>query len=635
VAAALAVLARVTGALPGGEVRPGQQRMCAGVADAIEQGVPAVFRAPTGSGKSAAYLAACLAAREPVVVATASIALQDQLATKDVPHVVAHAGLVPPPEVAVLKGRANYVCRARLAERERAAQQGTLDLAATGATAKVRDDLAAITAWAQSTITGDRAELATEPDPEAWRQVSVGGDECPGASQCPHGGSCFAERATATAREADLIVVSTHLYALHLAIGGYLLPDHRVVVFDEVHEVESIVSQVLGVSITPGRLRWLATSARNAQAGERPALDAVVAASSMLEEALAPLDGQRLDPSALPDPVVAAITSARDSVNRLVESARKSAAAADTSRAAASGAAAEAKAAALRIVKSGGQLVTDLDRPAAPGVDAVVFVEGSSLRVAPLDVASTLRTMLWDEGVVGIGASATIDDRLPARLGMSSTTVVDIESTFDVRRNGLLYVPRLPDPRHADWEAAAHDELAELIAAAGGRTLALFTSWARTRAAAAALRPRISTPVLVQGEAPRAQLLAGFVQEEAASLFATTSFWQGVDAPGRTCVLVTLDRLPFPRPDEPIVQALRERAGDRAFDEVDLPRTATMLAQGVGRLLRTADDRGVVAVLDRRLAEAGYRRAILDAVPRLRRTRERSEAVAFLCDVTG
>jgi ATP-dependent DNA helicase DinG len=139
----------------------------------------------------------------------------------------------------------------------------------------------------------------------------------------------------------------------------------------------------------------------------------------------------------------------------------------------------------------------------------------------------------------------------------------------------------------------------------------------------------------VQGEAPRAQLLAQFVAEEATSLFATTSFWQGVDAPGLTCVLVTLDRIPFPRPDEPIMQALRERAGDRAFEEVDLPRAATMLAQGVGRLLRTADDRGVVAVLDRRLAEARYRRTILDAVPRLRRTREQQEAIVFLREIVG
>jgi ATP-dependent DNA helicase DinG len=626
------VLERVTSALAAGEERPGQRQMCEDIAAAIEEGRRTVFRAPTGSGKSAAYLAACLASGRTTVVATASIALQDQLGAKDLPHVVAHCGLDPVPTFAVLKGRANYVCRARLAERERAAQQGTLDI---DGSARRRVDLAAITAWAATTITGDRAELATEPETDSWRQVSVGGDECPGASQCPHGSTCFAERAVALARDADVVVVSTHLYALHIATGGFLLPEHDVVVFDEAHEVEAIVSQVMGAAITPGRLRWLAASARAASAAEPRSLEVLTSAALDLETSLAALDGKRLDPAELPVEVRDAITLARDGASRVVAEARRAASAADGSRAGASAAAAEAKAAAQRIVKSGSQLIDDLDRPAAADTDSVVFVEGSALRVAPLDVAASLRAGLWERNAIAVFASATVDDRLPARLGLHGVAVTNVESTFDVRRNGLLYVPRLPDPRHESWEHASHDELVALITAAGGRTLALFTSWKRTRAAAEAVAARLTTPVLVQGEAPRAQLLAQFVAEEATSLFATTSFWQGVDAPGLTCVLVTLDRIPFPRPDEPIMQALRERAGDRAFEEVDLPRAATMLAQGVGRLLRTADDRGVVAVLDRRLAEARYRRTILDAVPRLRRTREQQEAIVFLREIVG
>lgn len=623
---ALRVLDAATGALDAGEVREGQRSMCAAIAEGIATKRHGVFRAPTGSGKSAAYLAAAVAAGQRVVVATASIALQDQLAAKDLPHLVEHGGETDV-SWAVLKGRANYVCQARLAERERAREQGRLELEPS---LRARADLARIAAWAASTATGDRAELPEEPDPDAWRQVSVGGDECPGAKVCPQGGTCFAERATAAAREADVLVVSTHLYALHLAIGGYLLPEHEVVVFDEAHEIDDVFASVLGTSITAGRLRWLASSVRSSSAAEAATVDTVMKAALQLHEALEPLAGARLEPKAMPPAVVAALQRCSKTVEALVGEARRAASHAKDKGAD------DAHAAAQRSVKAGSQLLDDLQRPAAAGDDTVVFVEGAALRVAPLDLATTLRERLWDNGVTGIFTSATIDDRMPHRLGLpADVTVTDVASTFDHKANGMLYVPQLPDPRHAGWEQAAADELIALVEAAGGRTLALFTSWARTKAFAAIARERLATPVLLQGEVPRGQLLQRFVREEATSLFATTSFWQGVDAPGRTCILVTLDRLPFPRPDEPLVQARRERVGDDAFAEVDLPRAATLLAQGVGRLLRTRTDQGVVAVLDKRLAEATYRRAILDALPPLKRTRSRDEAVAFLRVAAG
>jgi ATP-dependent DNA helicase DinG len=229
--------------------------------------------------------------------------------------------------------------------------------------------------------------------------------------------------------------------------------------------------------------------------------------------------------------------------------------------------------------------------------------------------------------------SATVPPRVTERLGLADFDVdeLDVGSPFDYRSNALLYVARhLPDRRRPESEPALHEELATLIAAAGGRTLALFTSRRATEAAAAALRDRIDFRLLEQGDLPKGRLLAQFAEDESSCLFATLGFWQGVDVPGRSLSLVTLDRLPFPRPDDPLLAARRERAGDAAFSLVDLPRAATLLAQGAGRLIRAADDRGVVAVLDPRLATAGYRGVLLARVPPMRRTTDRRQVVDFL-----
>ena len=208
-------------------------------------------------------------------------------------------------------------------------------------------------------------------------------------------------------------------------------------------------------------------------------------------------------------------------------------------------------------------------------------------------------------------------------------------SPFDYRNHAMLYVARdLPDRRRPESEPALHDELEALITAAGGRTLALFTSWRAMNAAVDALRERLDYPILSQSDRPKAALVEAFRASEPTCLFATLGFWQGVDLPGRTLSLVTLDRIPFPRPDEPVLQARRERAGAGAFSAVDLPRAGTLLAQGAGRLIRNADDRGVVAVLDSRLATARYRGALLARVPPMRRSVDRAEVVAFLGRIT-
>ncbi|MCU1460381.1 MAG: putative ATP-dependent helicase, partial [Acidimicrobiales bacterium] len=297
-----------------------------------------------------------------------------------------------------------------------------------------------------------------------------------------------------------------------------------------------------------------------------------------------------------------------------------------------------------RGVKAAASLLDDLIATAEMDDDQVAWVEGPAhsptLRVAPIDVAGLLTHLLWgDEEREGLHAavltSATIPPNLPARVGLpDGFEQLDVGSPFDHAGNAVLYCARaLPDPRTPEYEAAMHDELEALIRAAGGRTLALFTSWRAMRAAAEALAPRLPWRLLTQDELPKPALIATFTDDETSCLFATMGFWQGVDVPGPALSLVVIDRLPFPRPDEPLLEARRERSGARAFEEVDLPRAATLLAQGAGRLIRSMTDRGVVAVLDPRLAKAGYRNRLLAGLPPMRRTALRANVEGFLAGI--
>ena len=269
----------------------------------------------------------------------------------------------------------------------------------------------------------------------------------------------------------------------------------------------------------------------------------------------------------------------------------------------------------------------------------VAWVEGPDhaplLRVAPLDVGASFEERLWgrEDAPTAVLTSATIPPRLGERLGLApgSFDVLDVGSPFAYDEQALLYCPlHLPDPRHPAYEAAMHDELAALIDAAEGRTLALFTSWRAMTAAAEALRPRVRWPVLTQSDLPKPALVARFSADEHSCLFATMGFWQGVDVPGPALSVVAIDRLPFPRPDDPLLQARRANLGRDAFDLIDVPRAATLLAQGTGRLIRSRSDRGVVAVLDSRLGTARYRWDLIRALPPMRRTRHRADVEAFL-----
>ena len=475
-------------------------------------------------------------------------------------------------------------------------------------------EVARLLAWAKDSVTGDRSELAFEPSPAAWSSVSVGSEQCPGAQQCPSGQTCFAEAAYERARGADVIIVNLHLLGAHVASGGHVLPEHAVLVLDEVHDAVDIMAGALGVTLTPGRVAAVARLAEAASLGRH---------RDSVDRALSPLVGNRLVPGAMADALLG------EALTGLAEALRGERA---TLRGRPDDPALKARR--ERAVKALDGLAADIETIVhAGGDDLVTWVEQSgsqpSLRVAPIDVGDEMAKVAWSSATP-ILTSATIPAGLGRQLGLGADTVnLDVGSPFDYRRAALLYVPRLPDPRHPDHEAKAHAELEFLITTAGGRTLALFTSWRAMRAAHAALVDRLDFRILAQDDLPKPALIDVFRSNETSCLFATMGFWQGVDVPGPACSLVVIDRLPFPRPDDPVVQARRERAGAAAFATVDLPQVATRLAQGAGRLIRTNTDRGVVAVLDPRLAQSSYRPTLLAALPPMRRTRERADVTAF------
>ncbi len=552
--------------------------------EAIRRDRHLVVQAGTGTGKTLAYLVPALRSGQRIVVTTATKALQDQLAGKDLPLLAAHLDV--PFEWAVLKGRSNYICLQRLREMtgDQEAQR-VLELEDVGAS--VRREVARLATWAATSPTGDQAELTWPVSPRAWQAVSVTSEECPGASRCPLGEACLAELARRKAAVADVVVVNTYLYGLNLAIDESLLPEHDVVVIDEAHQLEDVVSATAGVSISGSRIGALARHVRAVLADDGATLPA---AGDALAGVLSPNLGQRLDP--LPAEVGDALVALRTTLDRVLGELR----AIETDL----GDANQRKA---RAQKAATALVDDLDVALCVPATHIAWVGGTAaaprLEVAPIDVAGVLAP-LWARRTA-ILTSATIPAHMIERVGLpaAGTDALDVGSPFDYEDHALLYcAAHLPDPRQARFAPLAHEELAYLIAAAGGRTLALFTSWRAMTAAADALAPRLPYRVLTQADLPKPELLAAFARDETSCLFATVGLFQGIDVPGPALSLVAIDRIPFPRPDEPLLQARRERAGPDAFRLIDLPRATTLLAQAAGRLIRTATDRGVVAVLD-------------------------------------
>ena len=626
-----AVLAHVTAGLPGHEDRPGQVRMAELVAEAIRDKQHLIVQAGTGTGKTLAYLVGAVTAGQRTVVATATKALQDQLATKDLPFLSAQlAQLGYEFDWAVLKGRSNYLCLQRLREAQHATGQEALDLG-LGDDARghlVRNEIKRLAEWAGTTPTGDQAELDWNPTEQAWKAVSVGSDECPGATRCPMGEPCFAERARREAQAADVIVVNTHLYGLHVGSGGAILPEHNVVVFDEAHVVEDVMSDTVGVQIAPGRFNAVAGAVRRIIAD--PMVDAQLSElTHALRDALAPHAGTRLS-IPLPEAIEQVLADAEERLTRAGSALAEIATHDD-----------DAKQRQLRAQQLTTRALEAVQAARTVSASQVPFVSGRPefpvLEIAPLDVGPTLAQGVWADHTAVL-TSATIPASLARRVGLpaSTTTSDDVGSPFDYEQQAVLYCAmHLPPPKAPAFRDLVADELVALIEAAGGRTLALFTSWAAMDDAVAKVRDRVTYEILTQRDLPKPALVARFAASPGTCLFATTGLFQGVDVPGETLSCVVIDKLPFPRPDDPLLSARRQRLGQAAFAEIDIPRAATLLAQACGRLIRTRTDRGVVAVLDRRLGSANYRWDIVRALPPMKRTRHRAEAEAFLREIRG
>ena len=624
-----------TSALPHSESRPGQKEMAHAVEEALHEGKHLIVQAGTGTGKTIAYLVPAIVAGKRTVVTTATKALQDQLAHKDLPFLVQHLSEYVNRDItfAVLKGRSNYVCRQRLAElngetekKNRKADSPTL-LEVDEMSQSVRREIDLISEWTKTTKSGDMADISWSPSDRALRAVSVGSDECPGARRCPVGGTCFSELARFKASEADIVVVNTHLYGLHVASGGQLLPEHEVLIVDEAHGLEDIMSDTVGVSIHAGNFNFFAGVVKRIIADPKVISD-IVNIGTMLDEVLSPIHNQRIS-APLPLEVTAVLAEGRRIVARILDILRTIETKDDDSN--------QRK---LRAQTLATRLADTIDVTLKTDDTYVPYISGTvdhpKLDIAPLDVGPVLDAGVWQK-TTAILTSATVPSKMADRIGLpeSKTQLCNVESPFDYQSNAVLYCSKhLPNPNSPEFTKLMHEELFHLISAAGGRTLALFTSYRALDAAVDAMRKRLPNTILSQREYQKNQLVKLFSEDESSCLFATSGFFQGIDIPGRTLSLVTLDRIPFPRPDDPLLSARRDAIGDRAFREIDLPRAATLLAQATGRLIRNATDRGVVAVFDPRLGNAGYRRDILGSMPPMRKSVDRQEVEEFLRLIT-
>ena len=624
-----------TSALPQSESRPGQKEMAHAVDEALSEGKHLIVQAGTGTGKTIAYLVPVIVAGKKTIVTTATKALQDQLAQKDLPFLVEQLSSYVNRDItfAVLKGRSNYVCRQRLAEingesekKNRKVDSPTL-LEVDEMSHSVRREIDLISEWVKTSKSGDMADITWSPSERAMKAVSVGSDECPGARRCPVGGTCFSEIARFKASEADIVVVNTHLYGLHVASGGQLLPDHEVLIIDEAHGLEDIMSDTVGVSLHAGNFNFFAGVVKRIIADPKVITD-IINIGMMLDEVLSPTHNQRIS-APLPLEITAVLAEGRRLVARILDILRVIETKDDDGN--------QRK---LRAQTLASRLADTIDVALKTDDTYVPYVSGTvdrpKLDIAPLDVGPVLDAGVWQK-TTAILTSATVPNKMAERIGLpvARTQLCNVESPFDYQSNAVLYCAKhLPNPNSTEFTKLMHEELFHLISAAGGRTLALFTSYRALDLAVEAMRKKLPNTILSQREYQKTQLVKLFTEDETSCLFATSGFFQGIDIPGRTLSLVTLDRIPFPRPDDPLLSARRDAIGDRAFREIDLPRAATLLAQATGRLIRNATDRGVVAVFDPRLGNAGYRRDILESMPPMRKSIDRGEVEEFLRLIT-
>ena len=617
----------------GYEHRPAQLQMAEAVNDAFVSHHHAIVEAGTGTGKTLAYLLPAICSGRRVVISTATKSLQEQLYQKDIPFLQKH--FAPNLKVAVMKGRSNFLC---LSKMHALADQPMLK------GMERMDAFRQICDWSKLTETGDRAELTFLPDDsELWSRIDARRDTCTG-KKCPEFERCFLTQMQNRAKEADLIIVNHHLFFADLALRqddfGSILPEYSAVVFDEAHEMEDVASDYFGQQISNYQFEELARDADQVMRLTRTGSPALLRRTQRIRdknsaffERFPPRDGRF--PFTRPERE-AFLEQNREAYDALLNSLK----------------ALETEFAALpqkpeeltRIARRSFEIRQDLTFLFESNERNFVYWferrgKGVFLAATPIDVSQILREKLFEafDTVILTSATVTVAGRfefIRQRLGLDHAKECALPPEFDYGHQALLYLPRrMPDVRDADFPGKAADEIVHLLELSRGRAFCLFTSYLQMNDLFDRVRNRVDFPLLIQGTAPRSVLLERFKNTPNAVLFATASFWQGVDVPGQQLSCVIVDRLPFAVPSDPIVAArvrALEEEGRNPFAEFQVPEAVLSLKQGFGRLIRTKTDRGVLALLDTRIQRMPYGKIFLESLPRYRRTSELGEVSRFL-----
>ena len=637
-------------AATGGQNRAGQRTMAAHVAQALELQRHLLVQAGTGTGKSLGYLVPALArvgeSDQPIVVATATLALQAQIVNRDIPHLL--EALEPRPEsqaqVALLKGRNNYLCLHKLEGGYPEDEPDALfDMPSS--TSRVGEEVVRLREWADRTETGDRDELKPGVSDRAWAQVSVSAAECLGR-RCPLVEECFSEMARSRAAEADIVITNHALLAINAFEGMKVLPEHETVIIDEAHELVDRVTGAVSGSLTVAMVRRAARSVKKHSKADSGALEMAAgtleaAFEGLAEGLLKGLDGRLLT----------AISAVNDAARTALSDTKPDGQDVDAGLQMARSRVSEVHDMSNRILEaSGEQDVLWISRQG--GWENGRYVAASdtdpaTLNIAPLSVGLQLRDGLFaDRTVILTSATLTVGDSFDvaaAALGLQGEgaprwTSIDVGSPFDYRKQGIMYVAGDLKPPGFGVHEGQLERLRELCEASEGGALGLFSSKRAAERAAEYMREHSDLNMLLQGESSLKALVEEFSEDVDSCLFGTMSLWQGVDVPGDSCRLVVMDRIPFPRPDDPIAQARTEavnRHRGNGFMAVSAHHAAIRMAQGAGRLIRSVSDRGVVAVLDSRVATKRYGGFLMKAMPPMWSTQNKAAVTGALARLSA